>query len=522
MPLSYKKQPLSRYLANNPIRFNLSTDSQDMVEMEFSPTGLSNLMNPDTFSFNKKISSDASSIGDLVDDNGYDTSDYIRIEDGAAYKFLTKSGQNSIMGNISIYQEDKTHFVGWHDVDISVAISNVAYSPFARYFRISFKKDSSNYKPSECGVFYNTESTWSAYGERYTGQYFPVGTFSDYWVDISVDDIIKPYLSDYNIVSPDSLISSSVFSFLEIGVRFRQGNTLLEYTGKIYNGGISKRFQRYLLEKNTEIFTYKLQNSDKQFALTTRTDSRHITMRESEICPLFFIAKNGAYTIETERGWIFTVPTLTEGNVYSLNIDHMRKFCTGTRNELPALFNVKVDGKVIFDITIIPTASVPYIYIIEFLNSYGVPERLEVSGKKTSEPEFGEENAFDRYNSDIDDYVEQNDRLPLREVINAEFGYKTLEEFLFARDMLQSNKRYLIDPSGKRHEVRVKSESFSHDLHPITPGNVSFEIRFVDLETEFSPVPDESVIESEIPNNVIVSRSGIPFVAKSGNYIVTN
>lgn len=326
----------------------------------------------------------------------------------------------------------------------------------------------------------------------YKGQYFPVGASPEYLADISVNDVIRPYMHRNEINLHDALINEMNFSFLEIGIRFKQGADMIEYTGKIYNGGISKRFLRYLIEKDTNIFNYKLQNGYKQFLMTTRTAGRHITIRENEICPLYFIALNRTYTIETEGGWTFTAPTLTEGNVYALNVEHVRKFCLEIRNELPSFFAVRVNNNVIFDITITPASATPNIYVIEFLNSFGAPERIEVSGKKVSAPEFGEDNAFDKYDSDIDDYIEQNDRLSLREIINAEFGYKTSEEFLFARDMLQSDSRYLIDPTGVRHEVRVKSESFMHDLHPTEPGSVPLEIRLADAETEFSPAPDES------------------------------
>ena len=340
----------------------------------------------------------------------------------------------------------------------------------------------------------------------YRGIYTPSGKNSDFKVDISVNDIIKTFMPEQNYIEPTlGFTNESGISYQTIYIQFNQDSDTLNISFMAYPGGISKRFMRYLLEKNTDIFTYKLLNTYKQFLLTTRTASRHIFIRESELCPLFFIGNYKIYTVETEHGSIAYTTSNTPA-IYSLHLQNFRNHELNVNNCLTQFFNFKYNGNPIFDITIIPSAPVPNIYIIEFINSYGVPERLEVSGRKTSAPELKSDETYDRYDPDVDDYIEQNDRVQLREIINAEFGYKTLDEFFFARDMLQSSKRYLIDSSGSRTEVRVKSESYEHDLHPITPGSVPLTISFVDTETEFSPIPDESLPEGGIP--VLVTFHG--------------
>ena len=341
----------------------------------------------------------------------------------------------------------------------------------------------------------------------YHGIYTPSGKSGDLRVDISVNDIIKTFMTGRIHIEQTGLIVESNFSYSTIYIRFNQGGNMIETNIIVYPGGISNQFIRYLTEKNTNIFTYKLLNTYKQFLLTTRTAGRHLFLRENEVCPLYFIATNKNYTVETEHGTTYPAPAMTPGNIYALDLDFIRK-SEMVQNRLTQYFNVKVNGNVLFDITIIPSAPVPNIYVIEFINSYGVPERLEISGRKTSAPELKSDETFDRYDPDIDNYIEQNDRVQLREIINASFGYKTIEELFFARDMLQSAKRYLIDSAGFLSEVRINSEAYEHSLHPVTPGSVPLTINFVDTETQFSPIPDESLPEGGIRFTVTIHGNG--------------
>ncbi len=336
----------------------------------------------------------------------------------------------------------------------------------------------------------------SFYGNNFKGVYTP--TYAGYFeVTIDISDVIQSFIPVVNSIPNNSLTGAVDFSYLDIQVIFKQDIDQLIYYGKVYNGGVSKKMLRYMVAQKKDIFEWKLLNPDKQFLMTTRTSGRHITLRESELCPFYFIASNANYTLVAEditTGAIplkitFDLQNLTAGNIHTFDINHIRK----NYGKRFSYFKLNVNNNLICDMRLIPSAVVPDIYVIEFRNSYGVPERIEVSGKKTSKPEFSDDNAFNRFDPEVYDFIEQNERLAIREVIAAQFGYKTLEEFLFARDMLQSEKRYLITPSGSRYEVRVKSSEYTHELHPVTPDSVPLEISFVDTETEFSPPPDESL-----------------------------
>jgi hypothetical protein len=327
----------------------------------------------------------------------------------------------------------------------------------------------------------------------YSGTFMPVGSGASFEANISVSEILKSCMKRSeiaNLTQPVSLVSNS---FVRVWIFFTQNDSILGYDGNIYRGGIGKRMLRYLKEKNTDIFAYKLLNTDRQFFMTTRTSGRHIVVKENELCPLCFIASDRAYTVVTEYGNTFTFPAMTAGDLHALNIDAVRRLSYDSYRKIPSYLGILVDGKFVCDIIIKKPAKSPDSHVIQFLNSFSAFEKLEVTGKAAFEPEFAEDSAFLIYDQGIDDYIEQNSRSGIREVIKADFGYKSLEEFLFMRDMLQSDRRYLIDPDGNRQEVRVSCENFSHDLFPAEPGSVPLKIRFTDSDSNYSPEIDESL-----------------------------
>ncbi|WP_352422281.1 hypothetical protein [Proteiniphilum sp.] len=330
----------------------------------------------------------------------------------------------------------------------------------------------------------------------FNGILLPVLDFatSQYYATLNISELLRSYQLKASISNPAQLASKVNDFSMGFSVSFHDGSgSNLLYQGKFFQGGVGKKMLRHLNNNNTDIFAYKLQDADKQFFLTTRTSGRHIVIKENELSPLYFIATDKAYTVVTEHGQTFTFPLMTAGDVYAFNIEVLRRLSYNTYRKIPAFLGVMIDGRFVFDITIKEPVKSPNKYIIEFRNSFSAFERLEVTGKANSEPEFAEDNAFMAYDRYIDDYIEQNNRLGIREVVKADFGYKSLEEFLFMRDMLQSDKRYLIDPDGTSHEIRVSVENFSHSLFPTEPGSVQLTIRLVDNDSNYSPGIDDSL-----------------------------
>jgi len=368
----------------------------------------------------------------------------------------------------------------------------------------------------------------------FNGNLFPVSMDSSmqYECTLNISCLLKPWQFITVLHGPNPASSHLAYFYRQYRVIFRKNNETLTFDGRFYQGGISKKMLRFLNEKNTEIFAWKLLNTGRQFFMTTRTAGRHIFIRENELSPLCFIAQNKTYRIETEKGHYFLFyGIVASGEVQTINLDIIREHIFQSYDYYPCFLELLIDGKVVCDITIIESARSPHKYVIEFLNSYSVWEKIEVSGNAISEPEFSENNAFMLYDQEIDDYTEHNNRISLREIINAECGYKTLDEFMFIRDMLQSDLRYLISPDGQRQEVRVFAENFSHDLFQIEPASAHLKIRLIDTDSNYSPEIDESDLDVEAFETAIefevtiTSQAGYPVsllaIAGDPNYTYT-
>lgn len=326
----------------------------------------------------------------------------------------------------------------------------------------------------------------------YTGVVFPKGSTSPFESSISLSDIFSSYMKKGDVSNKEQLLSKVSNSVISVRVVFSQYGSL-EYTGKVYKGGISKEMLRYLSGKQMDIFQYKLLQAGLQFFMTTRTAGRHISLKESELYPFYFIASGKTYTAVTEYGHTFTLPTMTTGEVYAFNVNTLRRLSHLTYNALPAFIGILVDGQYVFDITVTKPSRNPHKYVLRFLNAYSAFEKMEITGKAVSEPEVeDEESPFMVYDEIVDDYIEHRVRRKIREVIKAETGWKNCDEFLFLRDLLQSNEVYLESGSNIEYEVTVKSDSFSYDIYPGEPASVSLSILRIENDSNYSPEKDES------------------------------
>ena len=356
----------------------------------------------------------------------------------------------------------------------------------------------------------------------FEGILIPVAYQTHFECTVNIAAILTAHQLPASIDNPDLFFSAvSNFATAFSVYFYRENSENLTYTGKFYKGGIGKQMLRMLSESNTDIFAWKLQNITRQFLMTTRTNGPHIDIKRNELEPFFFVASGFDYRIIMRPGqeW-FDFPTGMPGEVYAINIESLLQFYDSPL--MPTTFLemwVYLDAqhtqtKLVFDVTISEPDKTPNRYIIKFLNSFSVFEKIEITGKAKAEPEFDDNNAFMVYDPDIDDYIEKNNRLSLREIIKAECGYKTIDEFYFIRDMLQSDLRYIIGPDGIEHEVRVLADSFSHDIHPIVPGSVPLKIRFVESDTNYSPQIDirdmpEETFETDIEFEVTIDSSNL-------------
>ena len=61
-------------------------------------------------------------------------------------------------------------------------------------------------------------------------------------------------------------------------------------------------------------------------------------------------------------------------------------------------------------------------YLLEFLNSYGAYERIEVTGIGNIESEIESDSTYQIYDESIDDYIEARERQSARDKLQVESG----------------------------------------------------------------------------------------------------
>ena len=268
------------------------------------------------------------------------------------------------------------------------------------------------------------------------------------------------------------------------------------------HGGVSKSMLRYLLSVNQTFFDYRLGNYERQFLFTTRTNSRLIKVKETEITPLYYIEPHDTITVINEYGRTITIiPDDSEEEeivrIDALNIKAIRKFFEDTYNEVSSYLSILISEAHVLSIAILPGSKTPDRLILRFRNSLGCYEAIEVTGKKEIVPEFSEEELYNVYDDSTASFVENRFRRIYQDKIEASAGWKTPEELNFIRDLLSSDDIQLIGIGEDTIKVHVLAEDFSMSINPVEPQSVDLTIRVSEQETLVTPSPYENI---EVPS----------------------
>lgn len=308
--------------------------------------------------------------------------------------------------------------------------------------------------------------------------------------DIHIDEILQELLPEwsFNNIPEDQqnnrLIPVGIYRDYTITITNTQGNrTTLSHT--ILPGGVSKDTLRALVSANNNIFNFKLLNPSTNLFMTSRTNGQFIVMRETEIMPLVFLYPGGNMNVKAGD----LVLNLQSGAIrrpYALNIPAIRQELFNNHNQLVNRFDIYFDQNYSASVLLTPGAITERRYIIEFLNSYGIYERVEVTGSVNLEPEADEEAIYSVYDPVVNDYVEKRDRRPSRNILQVESGFKTQEELIFLIDMLASEKIFLLGYGEQPIECTASAEDMSVAIVSREPASLHITLRFVDKDTHFT------------------------------------
>lgn len=279
------------------------------------------------------------------------------------------------------------------------------------------------------------------------------------------------------------------------------GSTIL--AGKCYPGGISRKLTRFLAAKNTDIFTSKLCNPRNNFFMTTRTATTTIPIRETELGYLHYIGMETPFVISDLHQNSYTIAPSTDKNIYALNLPEIRKrfFRAGT---LSSFFRISVNNKTVA--TVVITAGNPDALTLLFKNSFGVYEKIELSGKITVQHEIKKQETLYRYDDNIREFTGTAERATYIPTLSVESGYKTAPEFTFLQDLLLSEDIYIIN-AGELIRVMVSAKmKYKKTLEE--PTSTEVKITFCDEE-------QYSSAGSEFITSVLSTKTEIPILAEN-------
>lgn len=294
------------------------------------------------------------------------------------------------------------------------------------------------------------------------------------------------------IVSPSTLLNESAdvlmtdtgtTKHVRIDVTNTEGNsTSVSITAVI--GGISKRTLRRLNDEFSNVFTWKLLNSSTNFFKTTRTNSRIITIRETELLPIPFLYPDVALSVVA--GGITTALPGTPKEPYALNLYRLRNNLFHQHNLLTSVFDIYAGDVQACTIVIIPGTTSRERYLLEFLNSYGAYERIEVTGIGNIESEIKSDETYQVYDESIDDYIDARERQSCKDRLLVESGYRSPEELIHLMDMLASDDIKILGLDGRNIRVNAIAENLAYAVRSTAPESLKITLQFVDSDARYT------------------------------------
>lgn len=328
----------------------------------------------------------------------------------------------------------------------------------------------------------------------YTGRF-------NYPYSINIANIINSFI-DY-LPEPDArqYVDSGPLIRIESPEEFARRFVFVQFNGEYDRefafyalpGGVSRQNLNWLSGmSDRDIFTCRFLAKNTNCFLSSRTNGWSITIKETEIYPLYFINDNwdDEFTIvEKLTGKSLTIDCIDPG-VYALDIEALRRKFFDEHGLLANSFEVFHQGQFACRIVIEQAELSKERYRLKFRNSLGVFEIIEVTGELTVNPEWsGDDDAtFSIYNPITDGYVSTRERVGCKRRLSISSRVKHPDEILFLMDMLSSDEVYLLDMSPSPVRVIPTTEELSFKLRPDVPSSFNL---FLDLvEDEAFILPD--------------------------------
>jgi len=275
------------------------------------------------------------------------------------------------------------------------------------------------------------------------------GNESDYKGSADISKILVPFFKKY-----EPYIGAIFYSLKDFELDYSlkitdiKNNVLDDFSGKAFRGGLNSETYAQLRTWGEDMFSHRLVGIGRQFLFTTRTNSRNIVLRETEMYPFVFIHPGVPIKLITSSGKILIPEIFPENTICTFDVCAARKAIFSAYMEMPSFFVVSIDNKSIFEITLVPNQLSNENYLLRFKNSLGAYEQIEVVGKANDYTTYLEEDIWMSFNK-LGFYEEKRSRMASRDGLIVQTGYKSKDELNHLKDLIKSDEIYFIDTNDK-------------------------------------------------------------------------
>lgn len=254
---------------------------------------------------------------------------------------------------------------------------------------------------------------------------------------------------------------------------------------KVYNGGVSERLYRSLMDNGSDIFKAKIMNMYANFFWTVRSSDWRIVMKETELSPLPFLTPSGYTLFVKERvtGQQVSVVFSTD-TVAAIDFSEVRRYFYETYGTLANVFDVLIGNRFSCQVVIEQAQAAWERYTLKWRNSFGVYERMELVGNAKVSP-FGEDDVetYQVYDSVTDRYSLRRDRLKVQNTLSLSTGVIRPAMFMALQDLLQSDEVYLQGFYSSDVRVIPSVEGMQIPVKGTEPMAFDVKLQFCDSET---------------------------------------
>ncbi|MCM1450682.1 MAG: hypothetical protein NC102_00265 [Clostridium sp.] len=311
-------------------------------------------------------------------------------------------------------------------------------------------------------------------------------------LELDVSEIIDarvPYLPDAGDWSGEALIPITEdpgdLSDMTALCVADYGGAQAEWEFLALPGGISRQAFREFSAGNTDVFAKRFLSLSCNFFLTVRSASSLMSIKETELCPLYFLVnrERDFLAVKASVGGSIVFSNLQPG-VYALDLNELRRRFVEEHDVLPSVFSVyKGVDTLACRIVIEKAEASKERYVVKFRNSLGVFEAIEMVGALWENPEFEEGAVFSRADSVAGGFVRGRERIEMARSLSLSTGFKNPSEAMLLMDMVASEEAYLLGWRDWPVKVIPSMEDASVRARPDVPQSFVVKLDIADSDS---------------------------------------